>query len=198
MSQKVWMISNMSTNGKQENQNNHGNAEKLFRAMSGIDEELLARSEQSTADARAKRGKVHRFPVWKTSRIVAACLCFVVVGAVFVTVSTYGWQAGKSANSTGAAQSADMAVQNEAAAAPEEVLSAAAAADEDTLDGANAASTNSGDEQKQTVQQDAGNSDTVERSVSDNDSAAPGETPELREKAPRRPHRKMIKRTTRG
>lgn len=140
------------SNGKQQDKNQEQknlrseNAERLFLAMSGVDEELLARSEESAAEhTGTKTGKIHRFPIGRTSRIAAACLCFVVVGAVFVTVSTYGWRAGKNADSSGAAM--DVAMQNEAAAAPVENEAAmpAEAAYEDTQDGAEAAEVTAAD-----------------------------------------------------
>ena len=49
--------------------------EKLFRALSGVDEELLLRSEQSNDTKKQKEnGKIHRFPLRYASRIAAACL----------------------------------------------------------------------------------------------------------------------------
>lgn len=69
--------SRTENNRKEESQE-----EKLFRAMSGVDEELLLRSEQS-----GNSGKVHKFPMRYVSRIAAACLCFVVAGVLYVTMS---------------------------------------------------------------------------------------------------------------
>ena len=66
---------------------NREKEEKLFRALSGVEEELLHRSEQNSGvEKRKANGKIRRFPLYYVSRIAAACLCFVVMGAVFVTV----------------------------------------------------------------------------------------------------------------
>lgn len=68
------MIKDMSERNKTENsRNKNSKEEKLFRAMSGVDEDLLLRSEQSGS---GNTGKVHKFPTRYVSRIVAACLCF--------------------------------------------------------------------------------------------------------------------------
>lgn len=72
--------------------------ERLFRAMSGVDEELLLRSEQSGS---GKVGKVHKFPMRYVSRIAAACLCFVVAGVLYMTMSST-----KMADSTSSADTA--------------------------------------------------------------------------------------------
>ena len=102
---------------------NREKEEKLFRAMSGVDEELLLRSEQGSGK---DTGKVHRFPIRRISRVAAACLCFVVIGALFVTVRN----SSKMADSTGAEMAAPQlaysitadqgAVENESAAAPKD------------------------------------------------------------------------------
>ena len=72
--------------------------EKLFRALSGVEEELLHRSEQNKgAEKRKANGKIRRFPLYYVSRIAAACLCFVVAGVLYMTMSGT-----KMADSTGA------------------------------------------------------------------------------------------------
>lgn len=97
--------------------------EKLFRALSGVDEELLLRSEQSNDTKKQKEnGKIHRFPLRYASRIAAACLCFVVAGVLYMTMNGT-----KIADSTGAdmsAQAVDTAAGNECAA-PSQVYEAA-------------------------------------------------------------------------
>lgn len=52
-------------------------AMRLFEALSGVDEELLVRSEE-TAKVR---------PIWYYGRVLAACLCFVVMGALLWRVN---------------------------------------------------------------------------------------------------------------
>ena len=99
--------------------------EKLFRALSGVDEELLLRSEQSNGTKKQKEnGKIHRFPLRYASRIAAACLCFVVAGVLYMTMSST-----KMADSTGAdmaaAEAVDTVADNECAAAPQQVYEAA-------------------------------------------------------------------------
>ncbi len=84
-----------------DNKNNRSEKqkeEKLFRALLGVDEELLLRSEQS---GNGKSGKVHRFPMRYVTRIAAACLCFVVAGVLYMTMSST-----KMADSTGSADTA--------------------------------------------------------------------------------------------
>ena len=101
---------------------NREKEEKLFRALSGVDEELLLRSEQNDGGEKQKaNGKIHRFPLHYVPRIAAACLCFMVAGVLYVTMSGT-----KMADST----SADTA-GNECAA-PQQVYEAAKA--EDTAD----------------------------------------------------------------
>lgn len=82
----------------ENNRNEDSKEEKLFRAMSGVDEELLLRSEQSGSN---NTGKVHKFPMRYVTRIAAACLCFVVAGVLYVTMSDT-----KMADSTGSAEMA--------------------------------------------------------------------------------------------
>lgn len=73
---------------------NREKEERLFRALSGVEEELLHRSEQNEGvEKRKANGKIRRFPLYYVSRIAAACLCFVAMGAVFVTVrNSSKWQ----------------------------------------------------------------------------------------------------------
>ena len=89
----------MSDRNRTENNGNENSKEqKLFRAMSGVDEDLLIRSEQS---GKKNTGKVHKFPMRYATRIAAACLCFVVAGVLYVTMSST-----KMADSTGSADTA--------------------------------------------------------------------------------------------
>lgn len=83
---------------KKNNRSEKQKEEKLFRALSGVDEELLLRSEQSGS---GKSGKVHRFPMHYVTRIAAACLCFVAAGVLYMTMSST-----KMAYSTGSADTA--------------------------------------------------------------------------------------------
>lgn len=67
---------------------NREKEEKLFRALSGVDEELLLRSEHNNGGEKQKaNGKIHRFPLHYASRIAAACLCLVVAGVLYMTMS---------------------------------------------------------------------------------------------------------------
>ena len=86
---------------------NREKEEKLFRALSGVEEELLHRSEQNEGvEKRKANGKIRRFSLYYVSRIAAACLCFVVMGAVFVTVSNSSKMADSTGADTAAPQSA--------------------------------------------------------------------------------------------
>lgn len=77
---------------------NREKEEKLFRALSGVEEELLHRSEQNNGAEKWKaNGKIRRFPLYYVSHIAAACLCFVVAGVLYMTMSGT-----KMADSTGA------------------------------------------------------------------------------------------------
>lgn len=67
---------------------NREKEEKLFRALSGVEEKLLHRSEQNEGvEKRKANGKIRRFPLYYVSRIAAACLCFVVAGVLYMTMS---------------------------------------------------------------------------------------------------------------
>ena len=107
--------------------------EKLFRALSGVDEELLLRSEQSNDTKKQKEnGKIHRFPLRYASRIAAACLCFVVAGVLYMTMNGT-----KIADSTGADMAAPVenfaAAQAENAAIEAEMAETAADMPEDAV-----------------------------------------------------------------
>ena len=68
---------------------NREKEEKLFRALSGVEEKLLHRSEQNEGvEKRKANGKIRRFPLHYVSRIAAACLCFVVAGVLYMTMSS--------------------------------------------------------------------------------------------------------------
>ena len=54
-------------------------AMRIFQALSAVDEELLARCEDSE-NAKASVKKIR--PFWYYGRVLAACMCFVVLGAV--------------------------------------------------------------------------------------------------------------------
>ena len=93
------VIRNMSDRSRTENNRNEDSKEeKLFRAMAGVDEDLLLRSEQSGS---GNSKKVYKFPTHYVTRIAAACLCFVVAGVMYVTMSGT-----KMADSTGSAEMA--------------------------------------------------------------------------------------------
>ena len=104
---------------------NREKEEKLFRALSGVEEELLHRSEQNSGvEKRKANGKIRRFPLYYVSRIAAACLCFVVAGVLYMTMSGT-----KMADSTGADTAAPQSAYSTGAesAAPAENFAAAQA-----------------------------------------------------------------------
>ena len=104
---------------------NREKEEKLFRALSGVEEELLHRSEQNEGvEKRKANGKIRRFPLYYVSRIAAACLCFVVAGVLYMTMSGT-----KMADSTGADTAAPQSAYSTGAesAAPVENFAAAQA-----------------------------------------------------------------------
>lgn len=85
---------------------NREKEEKLFRALSGVEEELLHRSEQNdSVEKRKANEKIRRFPPAYVSRIAAACLCFVVAGVLYMTMSGTK-MADSTSNDTAAPQSA--------------------------------------------------------------------------------------------
>ena len=104
---------------------NREKEERLFRALSGVEEELLHRSEQNEGvEKRKANGKIRRFPLYYVSRIAAACLCFVVAGVLYVTMSST-----KMADSTGADTAAPQSAYSigTESAAPAENFAAAQA-----------------------------------------------------------------------
>lgn len=104
---------------------NREKEERLFRALSGVEEELLHRSEQNEGvEKRKANGKIRRFPLYYVSRIAAACLCFVVAGVLYMTMS-----GAKMADSTGADTAAPQSAYSTGAesAAPVENFAAAQA-----------------------------------------------------------------------
>lgn len=104
---------------------NREKEEKLFRALSGVEEELLHRSEQNdSVEKRKANEKIRRFPPAYVSRIAAACLCFVVAGVLYMTMSGT-----KMADSTGADTAAPQSAYSTGAesAAPAENFAAAQA-----------------------------------------------------------------------
>lgn len=123
---------------------NREKEEKLFRALSGVEEELLHRSEQNEGvEKRKANGKIRRFPLHYVSRIAAACLCFVVAGVLYMTMSSTKMADSTSNADTAAPQMAygiteDQEIQEEAvdaarsgdtAGAENEIQSAAAMAE---------------------------------------------------------------------
>lgn len=113
------MIRNMSDKSRTENNRNEDSkAEKLFRAMSGADEELLLRSEQNGS---SNTGKLHKFPMRYVARIAAACLCFAVAGVMYMTMSST-----KMADSTGSAEMAAAQVEQYAAEWAEDAVTESA------------------------------------------------------------------------
>ena len=104
---------------------NREKEERLFRALSGVEEELLHRSEQNEGvEKRKANGKIRRFPLYYVSRIAAACLCFVVAGVLYMTMGGT-----KMADSTGADTAAPQSAYSTGAesAAPVENFAAAQA-----------------------------------------------------------------------
>lgn len=104
---------------------NREKEERLFRSLSGVEEELLHRSEQNEGvEKRKANGKIRRFPLYYVSRIAAACLCFVVAGVLYMTMGGT-----KMADSTGADTAAPQSAYSTDAesAAPAENFAAAQA-----------------------------------------------------------------------
>ena len=101
---------------------NREKEERLFRALSGVEEELLHRSEQNNgAEKRKANGKIRRFPLYYVSRIAAACLCFVVAGVLYMTMSgtkmadSIGTESAAPAENFAAAQAENAAIEAEMA-----------------------------------------------------------------------------------
>lgn len=190
-------MKDMSDCNKNNNQDVNLKEEKLFRAMSGVDEDLLLRSEQIR-----NSGRVHKFPMRYVTRIAAACLCFVVAGVLYMTMSST-----KMADSTGNADTAapqmaygiteDQEIQEEAAMpeseAAEDSANMAEMTDSASTDsGQQAASGNSIDGQKQSGLESA-LSVSGNESSQDSTEAAPEEDGILKKKERQLPKKMTVK-----
>ena len=197
-------MKDMSDCNKNNNQDVNLKEEKLFRAMSGVDEDLLLRSEQIR-----NSGRVHKFPMRYVTRIAAACLCFVVAGVLYMTMSST-----KMADNTGNADTAapqmaygiteDQEIQEEAAMAEEEAAMPEGEAAEDSANmaemtdsastdsGQQAASGNSIDGQKQSGLESA-LSVSGNESSQDSTEAAPEEDGILKKKERQLPKKMTVK-----
>ena len=190
-------MKDMSDCNKNNNQDVNLKEEKLFRAMSGVDEDLLLRSEQIR-----NSGRVHKFPMRYVTRIAAACLCFVVAGVLYMTMSST-----KMADSTGNADAAapqmaygiteDQEIQEAAAMAEEEAAEDSANMAEmtdsaSTDSGQQAASGNSIDGQKQSGLESA-LSVSGNESSQDSTEAAPEEDGILKKKERQLPKKMTVK-----
>lgn len=197
-------MKDMSDCNKNNNQDVNLKEEKLFRAMSGVDEDLLLRSGQIR-----NSGKVHKFPMRYVTRIAAACLCFVVAGVLYMTMSST-----KMADSTGNADTAapqmaygiteDQEIQSVAAMAEEEAAMPEGEAAEDSANmaemtdsastdsGQQAASGNSIDGQKQSGLESA-LSVSGNESSQDSTEAAPEEDGILKKKERQLPKKMTVK-----
>ena len=197
-------MKDMSDCNKNNNQDVNLKEEKLFRAMSGVDEDLLLRSGQIR-----NSGRVHKFPMRYVTRIAAACLCFVVAGVLYMTMSST-----KMADNTGNADTAapqmaygiteDQEIQKEAAMAEEEAAMPEGEAAEDSANmaemtdsastdsGQQAASGNSIDGQKQSGLESA-LSVSGNESSQDSTEAAPEEDGILKKKERQLPKKMTVK-----
>ena len=197
-------MKDMSDCNKNNNQDVNLKEEKLFRAMSGVDEDLLLRSEQIR-----NSGRVHKFPMRYVTRIAAACLCFVVAGVLYMTMSST-----KMADSTGNADTAapqmaygiteDQEIQDEAAMAEAEAAMPESEAAGDSANmaemtdsastdsGQQAASGNSIDGQKQSGLESA-LSVSGNESSQDSTEAAPEEDGILKKKERQLPKKMTVK-----
>ena len=197
-------MKDMSDCNKNNNHDVNLKEEKLFRAMSGVDEDLLLRSEQIR-----NSGRVHKFPMRYVTRIAAACLCFVVAGVLYMTMSST-----KMADSTGNADTAapqmaygiteDQEIQEEAAMAEAEAAMPESEAAEDSANmaemtdsastdsGQQAASGNSIDGQKQSGLESA-LSVSGNESSQDSTEAAPEEDGILKKKERQLPKKMTVK-----
>ena len=197
-------MKDMSDCNKNNNQDVNLKEEKLFRAMSGVDEDLLLRSEQIR-----NSGRVHKFPMRYVTRIAAACLCFVVAGVLYMTMSST-----KMADSTGNADTAapqmaygiteDQEIQEEAAMAEAEAAMPESEAAEDSANmaemtdsastdsGQQAASGNSIDGQKQSGLESA-LSVSGNESSQDSTEASPEEDGILKKKERQLPKKMTVK-----
>ena len=169
-----------------------------------MDEDLLLRSEQIR-----NSGRVHKFPMRYVTRIAAACLCFVVAGVLYMTMSST-----KMADSTGNADTAapqmaygiteDQEIQSVAAMAEEEAAMPEGEAAEDSANmaemtdsastdsGQQAASGNSIDGQKQSGLESA-LSVSGNESSQDSTEAAPEEDGILKKKERQLPKKMTVK-----
>ncbi|MCM1045726.1 MAG: hypothetical protein NC417_09460 [Candidatus Gastranaerophilales bacterium] len=138
---------------------------RLMEALSGVDEELLARSEAAGASADRKKQGGRAF-VWRYGKYLAACFVFLVLGVSAYSVGRFSYDGSKTESSNESAGGAgdsgrsedSCAVQsNESMAqvAPEEAFSGAGLAEEgstaaaaDSMNGMSAAAT------KESVQQE--------------------------------------------
>ncbi len=197
-------MKDMSDCNKNNNQDVNLKEEKLFRAMSGVDEDLLLRSEQIR-----NSGRVHKFPMRYVTRIAASCLCFVVAGVLYMTMSST-----KMADSTGNADTAapqmaygiteDQEIQEAAAMAEAEAAMPESEAAEDSANmaemtdsastdsGQQAASGNSIDGQKQSGLESA-LSVSGNESSQDSTEAAPEEDGILKKKERQLPKKMTVK-----
>ena len=197
-------MKDMSDCNKNNNQDVNLKEEKLFRAMSGVDEDLLLRSEQIR-----NSGRVHKFPMRYVTRIAAACLGCVVAGVLYMTMSST-----KMADSTGNADTAapqmaygiteDQEIQEEAAMAEAEAAMPESEAAEDSANmaemtdsastdsGQQAASGNSIDGQKQSGLESA-LSVSGNESSQDSTEAAPEEDGILKKKERQLPKKMTVK-----
>ncbi|HAN02564.1 MAG TPA: hypothetical protein DCP93_08645 [Lachnospiraceae bacterium] len=197
-------MKDMSDCNKNNNQDVNLKEEKLFRAMSGVDEDLLLRSEQIR-----NSGRVHKFSMRYVTRIAAACLCFVVAGVLYMTMSST-----KMADSTGNADTAspqlaygiteDQEIQEAAAMAEAEAAMPESEAAEDSANmaemtdsastdsGQQAASGNSIDGQKQSGLESA-LSVSGNESSQDSTEAAPEEDGILKKKERQLPKKMTVK-----
>ena len=197
-------MKDMSDCNKNNNQDVNLKEEKLFRAMSGVDEDLLLRSEQIR-----NSGRVHKFPMRYVTRIAAACLCFVVAGVLYMTMSST-----KMADSTGNADTAapqmaygiteDQEIQEAAAMAEAEAAMPESEAAEDSANmaemtdsastdsGQQAASGNSIDGQKKSGLESA-LSVSGNESSQDSTEAAPEEDGILKKKERQLPKKMTVK-----
>lgn len=216
-------MKDMSDCNKNNNQDVNLKEEKLFRAMSGVDEDLLLRSEQIR-----NSGRVHKFPMRYVTRIAAACLCFVVAGVLYMTMSSTG-NADTAAPQMAYGITEDQEIQEEAvdaarsgdtAGAENEIQSAAAMAEAEaampegeaaedsanmaemtdsasTDSGQQAASGNSADGQKQnsleSAKQESAPSVSGNEAVQDSTEAASEEDGILKKKERQLPKKMTVK-----
>lgn len=124
---------------KQEKQ--MAGAMRIFEALSGVDEELLIRCEDEAVlkgavfgahDGKGRRSSKFtgkKAPIWYYGKVLAACLCFVVMGALLWSVRPIMETASKSSGSVDMAPAA-------AAEAPEAAMEEAACENATALEGA--------------------------------------------------------------